>query len=70
MNLGEPLDLAAAATGPTEITVSWTERSGATGYDIERDSVVIVTDHPGSPYVDTGLAQETEYSYRVRSRRA
>jgi hypothetical protein len=64
---GVPTGLAVTPTGNTTMDVSWNAVDTATGYDIERDSVVIATDHVGLLYQDTGLSTATEYSYRVRA---
>lgn len=63
-----PTGLQATAVSASQIDLSWDEVSGATGYDIERDSAVIVADHQSTSYSDTGLAGATEYTYRVRAR--
>ena len=55
------------AVSSSQIDLTWDVASGATGYDIERDSVVVVTDHAGTSYSDTGLTASTLYSYRVRA---
>lgn len=62
-----PQNVVATPTGKTTISVTWTTLAGATAYDIERDGLVIVSDHPASPYNDTGLTPNTLYSYRVRA---
>jgi hypothetical protein len=43
---------------------------GASGYDIERDGVVIATDVVGTSYNDTGLTSNSTHQYRARSVRA
>lgn len=48
--------------------LGWNATTGATGYDIERDGSVIVTNQAGTTYTDSPLAQGTLYSYRVRAR--
>lgn len=60
--------LTAVAVSAAQIDVSWDAYPGALGYDIERDGVVIITDHQSASYSDTGLAEATTYSYRVRAR--
>lgn len=65
--LAAPTGLAATPISANQINVSWNAVSGATGYDIERDGVVIVTGQAGTTYADTGRAPATLYSYRVRS---
>lgn len=62
-----PGNLQATAISATEIDLTWDAVFGATGYDLERDGVIIVTDHPTTSYSDTGLTPETEYAYRVRA---
>jgi hypothetical protein len=62
-----PLNLAAVAQSSTQINLSWDAVTGATGYDVERDGVVIVEAQAGITYNDTGLAPGTEYDYRVRA---
>lgn len=49
-----------------KLSVSWAAVKGATGYDLEIDgSVVAVT---GTTYNKTGLAANTEYTFRIRSK--
>jgi hypothetical protein len=65
-----------ALTGPTGLTATpitssridlvWTATSGAIGYDVERNSVIVASPVTKS-YSDTGLTPATLYSYRVRS---
>jgi hypothetical protein len=65
-----------ATTGPTGLTatpvtssridLAWTAVSGATGYDVERNSVIVASPATNA-YSDTGLSPSTLYSYRVRS---
>jgi hypothetical protein len=64
---GAPQNVVATATSSTEITVTWDAVTGATGYDIERDGVVIATDHTASPFNDSSLSPGIEYAYRVRA---
>lgn len=64
---GVPQNVVATATGKTTITVTWTAFTGATGYDIERDAVIVAANHPASPFNDSGLTPDTEYTYRVRA---
>lgn len=65
-----PPQVTATAVSDTQIDLTWAEQAGADRYDIERDGVVIVTDHPQANYSDTGLAGSTTYAYRVRSVRS
>lgn len=62
-----PTGLIASPVSTSQINLSWTEQTGATGYDIERDGVVIASDVVGDTYNDTGLAAATTYTYRARS---
>jgi hypothetical protein len=62
-----PQNVLATTTGQTTITVTWDAVPAATGYDIERNSAVIVLNHPASPYNDSGLTPDTLYTYRVRA---
>lgn len=64
-----PTNTTAADQSDTQIDLSWDETPTATGYDIERDTVTIVTDHQSTSYSDTGLDPWTSYDYRVRARR-
>jgi hypothetical protein len=61
-----PTNLVANAVSPTQIDLSWDALSGAGGYDIERDGVIVVADHGSTSYSDTGRSPATEYDYRVR----
>lgn len=63
----EPPTLTAQAVSGTQVDLSWTSVTGAAGYDIERNDVVIVNAHPTTSYSDTGLTPNTEYTYRVRA---
>lgn len=58
----------ATAVSSSQIDLSWTSIAGAIDYEIERDSVVIVTGHTTTTYNDTGLSPSTTYEYRVRAR--
>jgi len=66
--MAAPTNLVAATIDDDSISLSWDAYSGATGYDIERDSVVIVTNHPTTSYTDMGLDPGTSYDYRVRAK--
>ncbi len=61
-----PTGLAASAASSSQINVSWSSVSGATGYDLEVDGTVIsdIT----SPYAHTGLAAGSTHGYRVRAK--
>jgi hypothetical protein len=62
-------NLIATAVSQTQIDLTWTAASLPVPqvYDIERDSVVILEDHIGTSYSDTGLTANTLYTYRVRA---
>jgi hypothetical protein len=62
-----PTGLTATPVSATQVNLAWTAVAGVTKYDIERNGVVIVLDHPTNSYSDTGLTSATTYSYRVRS---
>jgi hypothetical protein len=64
---GPPHNLTATPISATQIDLSWTAMSGVSGYDIERNGVVIATDVIGTSYSDTGLTGSTTYTYRARS---
>jgi hypothetical protein len=65
-----PTGLTAKASSPSQINLSWTGSSGATGYQVQRspDGSTGWT-QIGTPsttsYSDTGLAQSTVYYYQV-----
>ena len=62
-----PQNLVLDSKTDTQIVMSWDAVSGATGYDVERDGVVIATDEAGLTYTDTPLSPSTEYDHRVRA---
>lgn len=64
---GTPTGLTATPITSARIDLAWNAVQDATGYDIERDGLVIVQDHPSTTYSDTGLTSETQYGYRVRA---
>jgi hypothetical protein len=64
---GPPHNLTATPISATQIDLSWTAMPGVSGYDIERNGVVIATDVIGTSYSDTGLTGSTTYTYRARS---
>ena len=61
-----PTNPTATPVSASQIDLSWDALTGATGYDIERDGEVIVSNHATTSYSDTGLLPGTEYDYRVR----
>lgn len=53
------------------VTLDWTPVANADGYKVERDSVQIaVVLAPLSSYINTGLAADTSYTFRVRAYKA
>jgi hypothetical protein len=64
--VGGPENIVATAISDDAIDVTWDAVSGAVGYDVRRDGVVIQADHPTTSYSDSGLTPLTEYDYDVR----
>jgi hypothetical protein len=64
---GPPTGFTVTPFSDTRLDLSWIAMSGASGYDIERDGVVIATDVVGTSYSDTGRTAATTYTYRARS---
>jgi hypothetical protein len=62
-----PTGLTATPVSATRIDLAWTAVPAATGYDIERDGVIVATDHPSTSYSDTGRTAGTAHTYRVRT---
>jgi hypothetical protein len=61
-----PTGLNAAATGTTQIMISWNPSSGATQYELVRGSnAPVVT--AATNYVDNSVAAGTSYVYKVRA---
>jgi chitinase len=60
-----PTGLVATPVSSTQINLTWNAVTGATGYDVERNSVIVASPTTNS-YNDTGLSPSTTYSYRVR----
>lgn len=50
------------------ITLKWTAVTGATGYDLEIDGAVVPV--TGVAYTKSGLAANTEHTFRIRSKNA
>jgi Calcineurin-like phosphoesterase/Purple acid Phosphatase, N-terminal domain len=66
-----PAGVAATATGPTSIQVSWsasTDNVGVTGYRLYRSGTLLTT-VPGSAlsYVDNSVSPSSSYSYTVQA---
>ena len=67
--LEPPTDITITVVSPTQLDLSWTAAPSATGYDIERDGIIIAEYHQGTSYSDTNLTEGTTYTYRVRSQK-
>lgn len=68
--IATPTDLGFTARGLTTIDLSWIDNSPfETAYQVERDGVVIEAALPADSdaYHDSGLTEDTEYTYRVRA---
>ncbi|MCP1186947.1 fibronectin type III domain-containing protein [Paenibacillus sp. 1781tsa1] len=50
------------------ITLKWTAVTGATGYDLEIDGTIVPV--TGVAYTKSGLAANTEHTFRIRSKNA
>jgi hypothetical protein len=59
-----PTNLQGNAASSSQINLTWTASSGATGYEVFRDGAQVGTPSTNS-YSDTGLAASTQYSYYV-----
>ncbi len=68
--LSAPAAFSATATG-TQVSLSWSAVSGATGYEIWRSSLggayALLSSPTGTAATDPGLAADTTYLYRVRA---
>ncbi len=67
--ISAPVNLVASASG-TSVTVTWNTVSGATSYNVYRstDNVNFTSfNTAGPPFVQTGLAADTAYIYKVRA---
>ncbi|MDD5333442.1 MAG: IPT/TIG domain-containing protein [Rhodoferax sp.] len=72
---GAPLGVAAVASSGSQISLSWTAVTGATGYNVYRSTSAGVqalvgnkltaTPLSASPFSDTGLTAATHYYYKV-----
>lgn len=61
-----PTSVSAVAQSSSHITLTWAGVTGATGYEVEIDSGTPIDVGNVLVYQHTGLAPDTEYSYRVR----
>ncbi len=55
-----------ATPGDASVSLTWTASSGATGYQVFRDGVQVGTPATAA-FTDTGLTNNTAYSYTVRA---
>lgn len=68
-----PTDLSATAVPPTQVNLSWTASTGATGYNILRgitstgESSTPVGTTTGTTFSDTGLTQGKTYYYVIQA---
>ncbi len=69
-----PLNLSASAVSTSQINLTWTGSTGATGYTVQRSAnggsswtTVTTTAAGTTSYADTGLAAGTTYEYRVQA---
>jgi len=60
--------LVISAATNAAITLKWTAVTGATGYDLEIDGTVIPV--TGVTYTKSGLAANTDHTFRIRSKNA
>jgi hypothetical protein len=60
-----PQNVVATEISETKVSLTWDPVWAAGGYDIERNGVVIATNHPASPYIDTTVVFGGSYNYRV-----
>lgn len=72
-SLTAPSGLAATSSSPTQINLTWTASSGATGYNIDRcqgsgcTSFAQIGSTTGTSYSNTGLSPSTTYVYEVQA---
>jgi hypothetical protein len=69
---GAPTGLTATASGSSQINLSWTGVSGATGYNVYRSTTsggpyTLVGSTAGTTFSNTGLSCNTTYHYVVRA---
>lgn len=63
-----PQNLAATKASAVSIKLSWTSVAGAAGYHLYRDGAQVTGSAIGSAsYTDSGLTQNTSYTYTVRA---
>ena len=65
-----PSTLTAQASGPDRVDLSWsaaTDDVGVTGYEVQRDGLVIATLGTVTSYADTSVSRGTRYEYVVKA---
>jgi hypothetical protein len=68
-----PANLAATASIPTKVDLSWTaahDNVGVTGYDVYRDGSLLQSLDTSTSYADTTVSASTSYSYTVKAKDA
>lgn len=60
-----PINFKAVAVSTSQINLTWEIVSGATGYILYRDRIVIATLGTVTSFQDTGLMSDTFYSYKL-----
>ncbi|PIY08127.1 MAG: hypothetical protein COZ18_13865 [Flexibacter sp. CG_4_10_14_3_um_filter_32_15] len=63
-----PTNFRATAVSTSQINLTWTAVTGATGYTLYRGNTVVATLGNVSSFEDTGLNADTFYSYRLVAR--
>jgi fibronectin type 3 domain-containing protein len=69
-NPSDPTNLTATAVSGSQINLAWTgstDNVGVTNYEIFRGGSLLTTVGAVTAYSDTGLANGTQYSYKVRA---
>ncbi|WP_338815560.1 lamin tail domain-containing protein (plasmid) [Bernardetia sp. Wsw4-3y2] len=64
-SVGRPTNFKALAVSTSQINLTWTAVSGATGYILYRDNTVIATLASVTSFEDTGLNADTFYGYKL-----
>ncbi len=64
-SVGRPTNFRALAVSTSQINLTWTAVSGATGYILYRDNTVIATLASVTSFEDTGLNADTFYGYKL-----
>ncbi|WP_338766455.1 lamin tail domain-containing protein [Bernardetia sp. ABR2-2B] len=64
-SVGTPTNFDAIAISTSQINLTWTAVTGAAGYVLYRDNVVVATLGNVASFEDTGLNADTFYSYKL-----